>query len=92
MRVLQALLLAGILVVLTVIAIDLHRLAGHLAPNGPLIEALIGPPDPPNETRAQRNERLAREADEFDKDIRARVDGATRPAHERETRSAKQKK
>lgn len=81
MRAVQALLLAAILVALTVIAIDLHRLAGNLSPGGQLIQALFGAPAPAGETRAQRNARIAREQDEFDQDMKARVESITGQVH-----------
>lgn len=89
MRAVQALLLAGILVALTIIAIDLHRLSGNLSPSGQLMQALFGDNAPAGETRAQRNQRLAHESDEFFQDMDARTKGALPPTRAREHPAAK---
>jgi hypothetical protein len=79
MKVVQSLLLAALVLVLSVIAIDLHRLVSSLQPGGATMVALFGPPDDPKETRAQRNERLKRETDQFSDDMLARL-GIAKPA------------
>lgn len=84
MRTIQALFFAALLVVLTFIAIDLHRIAVSLSPQSPTLEALFGTDGPPNETRAERNERLGKHAAEAVKDMDAVFRGATRRVPEKE--------
>lgn len=60
MRVVQAVFLAALLAVLSVIAIDLHRLVAVVTPQGMFWASLVADSLPSNETREQRIERKAR--------------------------------
>lgn len=80
MRAIQGLFLAAILVVLSIIAVDLHRLVATLQPDSPTLLALFGPGIPANETREQRNQRMKRQIDELAQDVFAGASGITKPS------------
>lgn len=60
---------AALLVLLTVIAFDLHRLADAAQPNSPLMVYLFGAPHPKNETLAEHDARLRRESAALNHDL-----------------------
>jgi hypothetical protein len=89
MRAIQVAILVAILAVLSVIAVDLHRLVILLGPNSPTLVALFGSGAPAGETRAQRDKRIAAEAAESARDMQAAIEGAMRAAREPKRATAK---
>lgn len=82
MRAIQAAFWTAFLLVLLLIAYDLHRLANFFSAGPDPIAAALGVRPPPPETRAQRNERLRHEVNESVEDIKAMLAPTGKSARE----------
>lgn len=78
MRLLQAALLAVLIVAVSAVAFELHRIANFLSPYGYVGSAVLNSlTTPSTETRAQRNKRLQRETLENIEDAKAILETPT---------------